>query len=250
MNNIIAISRKLSSAVDNLHFGAPITHVYNPLVYARAPHEMYLERYGQSPKVARLAVVAQPLREVVLVGMNPGPFGMAQTGVPFGDVHMVRDWLGICLPITPPDNVHPKRPIHGFDCARREVSGSRLWGFARERFGTPERFFARFLVLNYCPLAFMEISGKNFTPDALPSHEKEPLFIACDEALRNVVKILRPRFVVGVGAFATKRAQAALSGVDVTIGSILHPSPASPKANKGWAKIAEAQLTALGIRGL
>ncbi len=233
---LISISRKLSSAVSRLHFGPPITHIYNPLVYAHAPHEMYLNRYGKSPK------------EVVLLGMNPGPFGMAQTGVPFGDVRIVRDWLGICLPVKSPANQHPKRPILGFDCPRSEVSGSRLWGFAQDRFGTPERFFARFFVLNYCPLAFMEESGRNFTPDALPAHERELLFMACDKALRDFVKILRPRFVVGVGAFAKKRAEIALAGFDVKIGSVLHPSPASPKANKGWAKIAEQELMGLGIR--
>ncbi len=235
MRDLISISRQLSSAVERLHFGAPITHIYNPLSYARAPHEIYLERYGESPK------------EVVLLGMNPGPFGMAQTGVPFGDVQIVRNWLGICLPVKPPDNLHPKRPILGFDCPRSEVSGTRLWGFAKNRFGTPEKFFERFFVLNYCPLSFMEISGKNFTPDALPAHEREPLFNACDEALRDVVKTLQPRFVVGVGAFAKKRAEIALDGMNVIIGSVLHPSPASPKANRGWAKIAEEELTELGI---
>ncbi len=236
MPDLISISRKLSSDVARLQFGAPITHSYNPLEYARAPHELYLNQYGDSSK------------EVVLLGMNPGPFGMAQTGVPFGDVRIVRDWLGICLPVKSPPAEHPKRPILGFDCPRSEVSGSRLWGWAKDRFGTPEKFFVRFFVLNYCPLAFMEESGKNFTPDALPAHERDPLFMACDKALQDFVKILRPRFVVGIGGFAKKRAEVALSGLDVKIGTVLHPSPASPKANKGWAKIAEQELTALGIQ--
>ncbi len=37
---------------------------------------------------------------------------------------------------------HPKRPIEGFDCARSEVSGRRLWGWAALRFGSAETFFA------------------------------------------------------------------------------------------------------------
>lgn len=236
MSNLISISRKLTARVARLKFAPPITHVYNPLEYARAPHERYLERYGLSPK------------EVVLIGMNPGPFGMAQTGVPFGDVRMAREWLGISLPVKRPKNEHPKRPVLGFDCPRGEVSGTRLWGWARERFGAPERFFARFFVLNYCPLCFMETSGRNFTPDALPRAERAPLFEACDEALRDSIAILRPRVVVGVGAFAAERARIALAGSHVTIGSILHPSPASPKANRGWARIAERELQALGVR--
>lgn len=180
--------------------------------------------------------------------MNPGPFGMAQTGVPFGDVRMVRDWLGISLKVDAPKGEHPKRPVLGFDCVRSEVSGTRLWGWTRERFSTPERFFARFFVLNYCPLCFMEASGRNFTPDALPAVERAPLFEACNEALRDCVALLRPRVVVGVGAFAAGRAKIALAGSGVATGSVLHPSPASPKANSGWAKIAEQELAALGVR--
>ena len=236
MSNLISISRKLSARVARLKFSPPVTRVYNPLEYARAPHERYLARYGGSPK------------EVVLLGMNPGPFGMAQTGVPFGDVRMVRDWLAILAPVMRPKQEHPRRPVLGFDCLRGEVSGTRLWSWARGRFGTPERFFARFFVLNYCPLCFMQASGRNFTPDALPPGERAPLFDACDRALQDSIALLRPRFVVGVGAFAAARATTALAGSRLTIGSILHPSPASPKANRGWARIAERELAALGVR--
>ena len=233
---LIDISRRLSARVGDLTFAPPVTHVYNPLEYARAPHERYLERYGVPPK------------EAVLVGMNPGPFGMAQTGVPFGDVQMVRDWMGISLKVDSPSGQHPKRPVLGFDCPRSEVSGTRLWGWARERFATPEAFFARFFVLNYCPLCFMMASCANLTPDKLPAAQREPLFAACDEALRESIALLKPRLVVGVGGFAAKRAQIALAGTSVTVGCILHPSPASPKANTGWAKIVEKELEGLGVR--
>ena len=234
--SLVPVSRKLSARVARLKFGPPVTHVYNPLEYARAPHERYLERYGAAPK------------EAVFVGMNPGPFGMAQTGVPFGDVKMVRDWMGIAEKVDAPKGQHPKRPVLGFDCGRSEVSGSRLWGWARDRFGTPDAFFARFFVLNYCPLCFMLDSCANLTPDKLAAAERQPLFEACDEALRESIAILKPRLVVGVGAFAEKRAQIALAGTGVTIGCVLHPSPASPKANTGWAKIVEQELAGLGIR--
>lgn len=234
--SLVSVSRKLSARVARLKFGSPVTHVYNPLEYARAAHERYLEHYGAAPK------------EAVFVGMNPGPFGMAQTGVPFGDVKMVRDWMGISLPVDSPKGQHPKRPIQGFGCGRSEVSGTRLWGWAKERFGTPDAFFKRFFVLNYCPLCFMEDSGRNCTPDALARAEREPLFEACDEALRESIEILKPRLVVGVGQFAAKRAQIALSGLDVKVGCILHPSPQSPKANTGWAKVIEQELGALGVK--
>jgi len=232
---LVDVSRALAERVAKLRFDDPVCCVYNPLEYARAPHELYLSRYGGGRK------------EVLLLGMNPGPFGMVQTGVPFGDVTMVRDWLRIVAPVAKPLHEHPKRPVLGFDCGRSEISGTRLWGWARDRFATPEQFFGRFFVANYCPLAFMEASAANRTPDKLPAAEAQALFGACDEALRDIVQLLRPRIVVGVGGFAERRARAALAGQNVAVGTILHPSPASPLANRGWAKAIEAQLQRLGI---
>ncbi|HNQ24770.1 MAG TPA: uracil-DNA glycosylase family protein [Phycisphaerae bacterium] len=217
-------------------FGLPVAYVYNPLDYARKMHAQYLERYGRGRK------------EVVLLGMNPGPWGMAQTGVPFGEVSAVRDWLRLDAPVGRPRHEHPRRPVLGLACSRREVSGQRLWGWARDTFGTPPRFFRRFFVANYCPLCFLEAGGRNRTPDKLPADERESLFAACDEALRQLVECLQPRWVIGIGRFAETRAHAALHEVDVAIGRIPHPSPASPTANRNWAAQATAQLTALGIR--
>jgi len=235
-DRILASERALCRALAELRFAAPVTHVYNPLEYARRPHAAYVRRYARAPV------------RLLFFGMNPGPFGMAQTGVPFGDVRMVREWMGISEKVERPAGEHPKRPVLGFDCGRSEVSGSRLWGWARDRFGTPDAFFARFFVLNYCPLCFMLDSCANLTPDKLAAAERQPLFEACDEALRESIAILKPRLVVGVGAFAEKRARIALAGTNATIGCILHPSPASPKANAGWAAIVEQELAALGVR--
>jgi single-strand selective monofunctional uracil DNA glycosylase len=232
---LIAASDALVRALAKLRFAAPVTHVYQPLEYARAAWVSYVRRYGAGPK------------QVLLVGMNPGPFGMAQTGVPFGEVELVRDWLGIDSAIEKPRREHPKRPVEGFACRRREVSGQRLWGWARDRFEKPERFFTRFFVANYCPLLFLEASGRNRTPDKLPAAERAPLEGACDAALRRTVEILRPALVVGVGSFAETRAREALADLGVAIGRIPHPSPASPAANRGWAPQAERALRELGI---
>jgi single-strand selective monofunctional uracil DNA glycosylase len=234
MSDLAKVSRALAKRVNELSFRAPVAYVYNPLDYARAPHEAYLKRFGQGPKRA------------LLLGMNPGPFGMAQTGVPFGDIAMVRDFLGVTGAVGKPKPEHPKRPITGFECTRSEVSGTRLWGFAQAHFKTAERFAKNFFVVNYCPLVFMDEGGKNLTPDKLPKSEQLPLFEACDEALRRIVTELAPKFVIGVGAFAKDRAEKALPDYAGTIGTILHPSPASPKANRGWAGIAEQELRALG----
>lgn len=235
LDALLDATDRLNRAVSKLRFVEPVTHVYNPLEYAGASYKAYLMRYAVAP------------REILMLGMNPGPWGMAQTGVPFGEVSMVRDWLGIREAIGRPKREHPKRPVQGLSCSRSEVSGLRLWGWARDRFRTPASFFARFFVGNYCPLTFLEETGRNRTPDKLSASERDPLFAACDAYLRALVASLQPRVIVGVGAFAEGRAKAALDGADVQIGRMLHPSPASPAANRDWAACATRDLEKLGI---
>jgi single-strand selective monofunctional uracil DNA glycosylase len=233
--HLIAAARELAAQADRLTFKPPVTHVYNPLDYAWNAHKRYLTKFGRGKK------------RVVFLGMNPGPFGMAQTGIPFGEIAVVRDWLKISARVRKPELCHPKRPVDGFDCARSEVSGRRLWGLFQERFGTPENFFADHFVTNYCPLAFVEKSGLNRTPDKLPPSEKRPLLEICDAHLRRVLEILEPRWLIGVGGWAAERGKAIADGLSIKAGQILHPSPASPAANRGWAEAATRQLIELGV---
>jgi single-strand selective monofunctional uracil DNA glycosylase len=232
---LVAIARTLRDRTARLEFDAPVTHVYRPLEYAWAPHRRYLERYGGGGA------------RILLLGMNPGPFGMAQTGVPFGDVGMVRDWLRIDGRVERPRAEHPKRPVLGFACPRGEISGQRLWGWARGKYENPARFFDQFLIWNYCPLAFIEASGRNRTPDKLPAGERKSLYAPCDAALRDVVECMRPTHVVGIGHFARERAVEALGRTTAAIGGGPHPSPASPAANRGWVPQFENALRRLGI---
>jgi len=219
-----------------LRFGPPVTHVYNPLEYARESLRQYHAKFASTPK------------EVVFLGMNPGPWGMAQTGIPFGEINAVRNWMQINAPVGTPAEMHPKRPVMGFSCTKREVSGRRLWGWAQKTFQTPKRFFKRFFVANYCPLLFIEKSGRNRTPDQIRAVERKPLQEICDHALRRTIEYFKPRYVVGVGKFAEKRARIAIDSRKVKIGVITHPSPANPKANRGWEPVIIKQLADLGIR--
>lgn len=232
---LIAAARRLRAETARLRFRPPVTHVYNPLTYAWELHAAYLLKFGSTRK------------RVVFLGMNPGPFGMAQTGVPFGEVSAVRDWLGITGSVGKPPREHPRRPVAGLACVRSEVSGQRLWGLFAERFHTPRRFFAAHLVINYCPLAFLENSGRNRTPDKLLAREKAALFAACDRHLQAVVAALQPEWLIGIGGFAARRAEQVFGGGPLKLGRILHPSPASPAANRNWTAIATRQLRALGV---
>ncbi len=210
--------------------------VYNPLEYAREPYIDYLKKYGNSKK------------DVFFLGMNPGPWGMAQTGIPFGEITTVKEWLRIEGTILTPDIQHPKRPVTGWETTRSEVSGRRLWNLFKERFSTPENFFETGFVGNYCPLVFMEESGRNLTPDKLPKEEKESLFRICDLHLKNMVDILSPRYLIGIGKFAEKRLNAVFRDCGkYKIASIIHPSPANPAANRDWNGAVSAKLSELGI---
>jgi single-strand selective monofunctional uracil DNA glycosylase len=234
MLEITTLARRLADDIAELSFARAAAFVYNPLAYAWRAHAQYLERFGAGRK------------RTLFIGMNPGPFGMVQTGVPFGEVSVVRDWLRIDAPIERPAREHPKRPVLGYECTRAEVSGQRLWGLFRSRFATPEAFFAEHFVVNYCPLAFVEASGKNLTPDKLPPAKTARLYQLCDDHLARVIEVLAPEFVVGVGAFALDRVERVAPAAATRV-QILHPSPASPAANRGWANAATKQLIDAGV---
>ena len=67
---LLAATERLGDSLRGLPFADPVSHVYNPLDYARVPHAEYVTRFANSPK------------RILFLGMNPGPWGMAQTGVP------------------------------------------------------------------------------------------------------------------------------------------------------------------------
>ena len=238
---ILAAADALALSCEKMKFGAPVTHVYNPLNYARRAHRQYVRKF---------ASVSNTPKRAIFLGMNPGPWGMAQTGVPFGEVSSVRDFMGIQEKVDTPYNMHPKRLVSGFNCSRSEVSGRRLWGLFASHYQTAPQFFARHFVLNYCPLLFLSATDNtcaNLTPDKLPREMTKTLFAECDKFLYTTVHALSPKFLIGVGDFAEKRLRLLFDEQSYVIGKILHPSPASPAANRGFADTAARQLKELGV---
>jgi len=231
---LLAAALELNARLRRLRFAHPVAHVYNPWEYVWDGYEQYVRHHVRG-RVSTL-----------WLGMNPGPWGMAQTGVPFGEVQLVRDWLEVVPRYCQPRNAHRLRPVQGVDCPRSEVSGARLWGLIREKYKTPARFFRANFVANYCPLAFMEESARNRTPDKLPIAERSRVFAACNWHLSATVEILQPTRVVAIGQFAELRAREAL-GRRVQVLRILHPSPASPASNRDWAGEVTRQLTRQGV---
>lgn len=234
------IEAKLCAKLKTINFSDKVAYIYNPLEYASAPHAHYVSKYIGT-------------KTILFLGMNPGPFGMAQNGVPFGDSRYVRDWLKISGPVQHPPREHPRRIIQGMDCTRSEVSGARFWGYMAKICGTPEQFFRNSFVHNYCPLVFMTKTGKNMIPAALPACERHNLEAVCDEALLQCIRVIRAQIVVAVGKYAADRADFVLrnagdeSAASIRIERILHPSPASPQANRGWEEIVHQQLEQCGV---
>lgn len=236
--SVCRLADRFSKQVAKIDFEGVVPWVYNPLKYAKKPHHIYLSRYARASC------------KVMFLGMNPGPWGMAQTGVPFGEIAAVRNFLSIEEDVAKPKPEHPKRPIEGFQCQRSEVSGRRLWGLFASRFENADAFFDEHFVSNYCPLVFMEESARNVTPDKLPSQTRSELEAVCDKHLAELIRLLTPKWIVGVGAWAEKcaaRVQQDFDLPEMRIGRILHPSPASPAANKDWSGTATRQLGELGI---
>ncbi len=241
MKNFTKLQRSTEAfclALAKIHFEAPVDFVYNPLEYASSIYFEYWKRYSMAPK------------QVVFLGMNPGPFGMAQTGIPFGEVSFVRDWMHLAGPVGKPPREHPKRPVQGFECTRSEVSGARLWGFFAQIYPDAKDFFKKHFVLNYCPLVFMSTTGANITPDKLKKETRDQLEVLCDAYLLECLGLLSPRQAVGVGAFAFDKLERArrsdVMRFDVT--KIIHPSPASPAANRDWGGQVRQRLELDGIK--
>ena len=238
IEELVRASRRLARECARLDFRSPVRYAYNPLLYARAGYEEYLHRFAQTRK------------SVIFLGMNPGPWGMAQTGVPFGEVAAVRDWMGIQERVGRPAEEHPRVPVAGFACARSEVSGNRLWGLMRDRYGGAEEFFRGHFVANYCPLLFLDDSGRNITPDKLIAGDREALVAVCDRHLHAVVEAFAPRWLVGIGRFAEgqcRTLQRVLGWNGITIVGVPHPSPASPLANRDWAGMTTGVLVEAGV---
>jgi len=235
-DSLLARTKELAKQVDSISFSFD-GYIYNPLDYAWDAHALYLKRYVHKGVLA------------FFLGMNPGPYGMMQTGVPFGEVGFVKNWMGINVPVGKPEREHPNRPVLGFDCTRSEVSGKRLWGLFSEEYENVNEFFKANAVFNYCPLGFLESgkTAKNFTPNKLKREERAALEGACDAYLKYVLELGKPRVLVGVGKYAQAKLVALNEDPQRQVISIIHPSPGNPQSNNGWAQKTVQTLEAVGV---
>ena len=235
-DRIIGRTRLLCRDVDAISFSYD-GYIYNPLDYARTMHEAYLGKYVKEGA------------EILFLGMNPGPFGMMQTGVPFGEINAVRNYLKLDLPVGKPEREHPSRPVLGMKTTRSEGSGKRLWGLVSLLWPDPEDFFKDHCVFNYCPLGFLDAgkTAKNFTPDHLPKEERAALEKVCDSYLKDIIDIIDPRALIGIGKYAQSKLEAVNDDPKRIVSSIIHPSPGNPQANVDWNGKTQAKMRELGL---
>lgn len=233
---LIERTKRLRDEVDRLSFSYD-GYIYNPLDYAWTMHEAYLKRYVRQSA------------SVLFLGMNPGPFGMMQTGVPFGEVNAVRSYLKLSLPVQKPKKEHPGRPVEGMNIKRSEGSGKRLWGFISKRWPDSDDFFKNHCIFNYCPLGFLDCgkTAKNFTPDHLPKDERKALEDVCDSYLRDIIDLIDPKALIGIGKYAQAKLEAVNDDKTRIVSSIIHPSPGNPQANVDWNGKTEEKMKELGL---
>ncbi len=213
---ILELSESLSSELEKVDWEfAGI--VCNPLVYAWENYAEYV----------RMSVSNSSI--ILFLGMNPGPYGMMQTGVPFGDINAVKNYLKISGTVLEPECNPPHKRVEGMKISRGEISGQKFWKMA-STYGSPEEFFAVASVFSFCPLAFID-GRRNITPDELPVSDRKTIDRICGSSLSALLDILSPSRCIALGHYAEKRLLS--SGVDAPV-YFPHPSPRNPKSMEFW----------------
>jgi single-strand selective monofunctional uracil DNA glycosylase len=194
-------------------------------------------------------------RPLLVFGLNPGPYGMAQTGVPFTDLkrlefHLPRLWrelLAAREPVALPGLAPPS--LRPFLTRTFESSSVRVYKFLERAFGSAEQAFRRVAFVNPCPLLFIDrATGENRTPADLP--RAAPRLMREFDALRRTtvleaVSELEARGAVLLGKDVARAAAPALRAA-LPADSVLeweHPARAVPET---WARGLHESLAARG----
>ena len=230
---LINLTEAFNNKLNKIHFSFTGI-IYNPLDYAKDNYYEYLQNY------------VNEYIDNIFLGMNPGPYGMVQTGIPFGEINYVKNYLKINNTVNKPKTEHCKKIITGMNTERSEISGFRFWSLIKSKYQTAELFAEKNAVLNYCPLCFIENTqkGKNITPEMLSKSDKNQINICCDEYLKNIIMLIQPKKLIGIGSYAYKRF-CKVSTLPTFY--MLHPSPLNPKANKNWIENEKNFLIENGI---
>ena len=153
------------------------------------------------------------------------------------------------MPVNKPVHEHPSRPVEGMQVKRSEISGRRLWGLISKLYPNVNDFFDKHAVFNYCPLGFLDAgkTAKNFTPDHLLKKERIELENVCDSYLKDVISMINPKALIGIGKYAQSKLLAVNGNENRIVDSIIHPSPGNPQANNKWEEKTIEKMRSLGL---
>ncbi|XP_073819638.1 uncharacterized protein isoform X2 [Musca autumnalis] len=165
--------------------------IYNPLDYDAAKiHKDYLKRYLKGPK------------RVLFVTMNPASHGELQTGIPFGHMPTIREYMKLKSTIIDSPVPHPSEDEE----QERENNSIYFWQMIREIFYSQNFFLSKFFqqrfVHSFCPLAFIDGEKQFVTLENLPdkTYRKE-VTKACVHILEKQLKLLQPDMVIVMGGY-------------------------------------------------
>lgn len=233
-DTLLGFSKTLVQSLQKIDIGQFTNDIimYNVLDYAWDAWEQYITQY------------AKGTAHTLVLGINPGPHGMVQTGIPFGNISTVQHYLNI-QPNIQHDKIspHPRRPVLGLTYTREEPSGKLLWGTIQEMYPNPNDFFSDFFVLNYCPLAFFSNDEKasNLTPDKLPKIYQSHIEILCSKHLAQYLVGFQITRILAVGKYTQQIAGKVLEGggldilmpkQKIEVQYLTHPSPLNPNHKK------------------
>jgi single-strand selective monofunctional uracil DNA glycosylase len=223
--------------------------VLNPGRYGERWHARFRRAYPMSP------------RPLLVFGLNPGPYGMAQTGVPFTDLKRLesalpglwKDLVASGEPVTRPGLAPPSLARH---LTRTfESSSVRVYRFLERAYGRPELALREVVFVNPCPLLFIDPeTGANRTPADLPralrARKAAELVHAFEELRRatvlEAVAELEPRGAILLGrdvaAAVGEALRAALGARSVVEWE--HPARAVPET---WSRGLADELRKRGL---
>ena len=218
---LLAAASRLRHELRGLRFGPPVSHVYDPLDYARRGYESYVRAFANAPK------------RVLFVGMNPGP---VRDGADRRAVRRRPD--GARLAAASRRRSAGRRPSTRSDrCRASRVRAARS---AAPASGAPSRSASASRSAS-SPTTSSRTTARSRSsrraaaiarPTSCPSASARRCFAPATRTCAGWCAALEPEWVIGIGAFAEARAREALPGARV--GRITHPSPANPRAQENW----------------
>ena len=223
---IIELYKSLNIELDELKFFPPCFYVYNPLSYCFESFKIYFEYLNTEEEIN------------LFFGINPGPFGMAQTGIPFGDKETVKNYLKIepKIDIDKIPKQHPKKQILGLEVKRVEKSGRIFWGVIKEFYPEKYDFFKSNFVLNFCPLCFLDEQGRNITPKVLRKEDQIALYKILEIFMLKLFKLIKIKKLIAIGDETFSYLNAL--NTKLKIQTIIHPAAyKSPEFIKNEYKI-------------